>query len=169
MRHQLNAGVTSETIRTWPFTHPFILTRRTRKEDYDGQMIFRDLVGLKLPDICLSAEKKKKPHRGNLSRLGSNPGSLRDGRACYRLLHSVDSLLNQLTLMHIKAYEPTRVPSSNIGADRRTIVVGNVWISGVFLGFSRFPFSSHQHSPVSTPSHLMPFHIISHSFHVIYG
>ena len=26
--------------------------------DYDGQMIFEDLVGLKLPDICLTREQK---------------------------------------------------------------------------------------------------------------
>ena len=38
--------------------------------DYDGQMIFGDLVGLKLPDIRLTGEEKprKKPHPGNLSR-----------------------------------------------------------------------------------------------------
>ena len=37
--------------------------------DYDGQMIFGDLVGLKLPDIHLTGEEKprKKPHPGNLS------------------------------------------------------------------------------------------------------
>ena len=27
-------------------------------DDYDGQMIFRDLVGLKLPDIRLTGEEK---------------------------------------------------------------------------------------------------------------
>ena len=27
-------------------------------DDYDGQMIFGDLVGLKLPDICLTGEEK---------------------------------------------------------------------------------------------------------------
>ena len=38
-------------------------------EDNDGQMIFGDLGGLKLPDICLTGEGKsrKKPHPGNLS------------------------------------------------------------------------------------------------------
>ena len=39
--------------------------------DDDGQMIFGDPGGLKLPDICLTGEKKpKKPHPGNLSRPG---------------------------------------------------------------------------------------------------
>ena len=37
-------------------------------DDYDGQMIFGELVGLKLPDICLTSEEK--PHPGNLSRTG---------------------------------------------------------------------------------------------------
>ena len=44
--------------RCTPFTHPFILTRRMWKVDYDGQMIFGDLVDLKLPDICLTGEEK---------------------------------------------------------------------------------------------------------------
>ena len=45
-------------------------------DDYDGQMIFGDLVGLKLPDIRLTDEEKsrKKPHSGNLSRPGIEPG-----------------------------------------------------------------------------------------------
>ena len=34
-------------------------------DDNDGQMIFGDLGGLKLRDICLTGEKK--PHPGNLS------------------------------------------------------------------------------------------------------
>ena len=59
-------------------------------DDYDGQMIFGELVGLKLPDICLTG--KGKP-RKNLTQetypdRGSNPGPLRARRACYRLLHS---------------------------------------------------------------------------------
>ena len=37
-----------------PSTHPFILTRRIWKDDYDGQMIFGDLVGLKHPDLFYS-------------------------------------------------------------------------------------------------------------------
>ena len=59
-------------------------------DDYDGQMIFGDLVGLKLPDIRLTAEEKT---RKNLTQKtgpdwGSNPGPLRDKRACYHLFHS---------------------------------------------------------------------------------
>ena len=59
-------------------------------DDYDGQMIFGDLVGLKLPDIRLTGEEKP---RKNLTQetcpdRESNPGPLRGKRACYRLLHS---------------------------------------------------------------------------------
>ena len=59
-------------------------------DDYDGQIIFGDLVGLKLPDIRLTG--KEKP-RKNLAQetcpnRESNPGPLRGRRACYRLLHS---------------------------------------------------------------------------------
>ena len=45
-------------------------------DDYDGQMIFGDLVGLKLPDIRLTGEENpEKPHPGNLSRPAIEPGS----------------------------------------------------------------------------------------------
>ena len=46
-------------------------------DDYDGQMIFGDLVSLKLPDIRLTGEEKPrtKPHPGNLSRPGIEPGT----------------------------------------------------------------------------------------------
>ena len=59
-------------------------------DDNDGQMVFEDLGGLKLPDICLTGEEKP---RKNLTQetcpdRGSNPGPLRDKRACYHLLHS---------------------------------------------------------------------------------
>ena len=59
-------------------------------DDNDGQMIFGDLGDLKLPDSCLTDEEKP---RKNLTQetcpdRGSNPGSLRDERACCRLAHS---------------------------------------------------------------------------------
>ena len=59
-------------------------------DDYGGQMMFGDLVGLKLPDIRLTGEEKP---RKNLTQEtcpdgGSNPGPLRDKRACYHLFHS---------------------------------------------------------------------------------
>ena len=44
-------------------------------DDYDGQMIFGDLVGLKLPDNRLTGEEKpRKTSPGNLSRSGIEPG-----------------------------------------------------------------------------------------------
>ena len=50
------------------------------RDDYDGEMIFGDLVALKLPDICLTDEEKP---RKNLTEetcpdRGSNPGPLRE-------------------------------------------------------------------------------------------
>ena len=61
----------------------------------DGQMIFGDLGGLKLPDISLTGEEKP---RKNLTReicpdWGPNLGPLRDRRACYRLDHSGGQIL----------------------------------------------------------------------------
>ena len=52
-------------------------------------MIFGDLEGLKLPDIRLTGEEKP---RKNLTQeiypdRGSNPGPLREKRACYRFVH----------------------------------------------------------------------------------
>ena len=59
-----------------PSTHSVIPTRRRWNDDDDGQMIFGDLGGLKLPDICLTGEEKprQKPHPGNLSRPAIEPG-----------------------------------------------------------------------------------------------
>ena len=59
-------------------------------DDNDGQMIFGDLGALTPPDICLTGEEKP---RKNLTQetcpdRGSNPGPLRDRRACYRLAHN---------------------------------------------------------------------------------
>ena len=59
-------------------------------DDNDDQMIFGDFEGLKLPDICLTGEEKP---RKNLTQetcpdRGSNPGPLRDRRACCRLAHN---------------------------------------------------------------------------------
>ena len=58
--------------------------------DNGGQMIFGDLGGLKLLDICLTGEEKP---RKNLTQetcpdWGSNPGPLRDWQECCRLAHS---------------------------------------------------------------------------------
>ena len=58
-----------------PSTHSIIPTRRIWNNDDDGQMIFGDLVGLKLPNMSYRWGKTpKKPHPGNLSRPGIEPG-----------------------------------------------------------------------------------------------
>ena len=59
-------------------------------DDNDGQMIFGDLGGLKLPDICLTDEEKPRKNliQETCPDQGSIPGPLRDKRACYHLLHS---------------------------------------------------------------------------------
>ena len=46
--------------------------------------------GLKLPDICLTGGEKPRKNRTQETcpDRGSNPGPLRDKRACYHLLHS---------------------------------------------------------------------------------
>ena len=59
-------------------------------DEYDGQMIFGDLVGLKLPDIRLTGEEKplKNLTQETCPDQGSNLGPLRDKHACYHLFHS---------------------------------------------------------------------------------
>ena len=59
-------------------------------DDYDVQMMFGDLVGLKLPDIHLTGEEKSRKTltQETCPDRGSNAGPLRDKRACYHLLHS---------------------------------------------------------------------------------
>ena len=59
-----------------PSIHPFLPTRRIWKNDYGCQMIFGDLVGLKFPRHLSYRWGKtpKKPHPGNLSRPGIEPG-----------------------------------------------------------------------------------------------
>ena len=56
-------------------------------DDNVGQMIFGDLGGLNLPDICLTGEEKprKKTSQETYPDRESNPGPLRDMRACYCL------------------------------------------------------------------------------------
>ena len=70
-------------------THSVIPTRRIWNDDYDGQMIFGDPGGLQFPDIRFTGEENP---RKNLTQetcpdRRSNPGSLRDKRACYHLRH----------------------------------------------------------------------------------
>ena len=70
--------------------HTVIPTRRIWNDDYDGQMIFGDLGGLKFPDVYLTGEEipRKNLTQETCPDRGSNPGPLHDKRACYHLLHS---------------------------------------------------------------------------------
>ena len=51
-------------------------------DDNDGQMIFGDLGGLKIPDICLTGEEKLRKNVTQETCLdrGSNPGPLHETR-----------------------------------------------------------------------------------------
>ena len=67
MRDQLNAGATSETTQTWKTIHTIdalILSRRIWKDDYDGFLTF----------VLQVRKNPEKPHPGNLSRPGIEPG-----------------------------------------------------------------------------------------------
>ena len=44
------------------------------RDGNDGQMIFGDLAGLKLPDIHLTGEEKPRKNLTHLSRPGIEPG-----------------------------------------------------------------------------------------------
>ena len=79
-----------------PSTHSVIPTGRIWNDDYDGQMIFGDLRGLKFPDICLTGEEKPRKHltQETCPDRGSNLGPLRDKHACNHLLHSGGRLLS---------------------------------------------------------------------------
>ena len=70
-------------------------------------MIFRDLGGLKVPDICLIDEEKPQKNltQETCPNQGSNQGPLHDKRACYRLPHSGGRF------EHIKQMTLERLPS----------------------------------------------------------
>ena len=53
-------------------------------------MILGDLGDLKFPDICITGEEKPRKNltQETCSDRGSNPGPLRDKRACYHFLYS---------------------------------------------------------------------------------
>ena len=74
--------------------------------DNDGQMIFEDLRGLKLPDIYLTGEEKPRKNltQENCPDRGSNPGPLRERRACYRLAHSGKTNI-PITVTHVEICE----------------------------------------------------------------
>ena len=96
-------------------------------DDNDSQMIFGDFGGLKLPEICLTDEEK---HRENLTQetcpdRGSNPGPLRDRRACYRVAHS--SGLKWLRKIILKIMRSNNVGFLDISIVFLTFVLSRGW------------------------------------------
>ena len=73
-------------------------------DDNDGPMIFGDLGGLKLPDICLIGEEKPRKNVTQDTRpdRGPNPGPLRDRRTCYRLLHSDGQKNHETVIINVE-------------------------------------------------------------------
>ena len=88
------------------FTHPFIRTRWIWKDDYVGQMIFGDLVGLTPPKFVLQV--KKTPEKILLRKLVptgvQTRALLRVRRARYRLLHSGGHVKKNYIHIHLKYY-----------------------------------------------------------------
>ena len=81
-------------------------------DDNDGQMIFGDLGGLKLPDICLTGEEKPQKNltQETCPDRGSNPGPLRERRACYHLAHSGGRMELQYALSgHVMYGDPLSI------------------------------------------------------------
>ena len=124
MSDQPNAGVTSETAQTWKTIH----TKHTLSHPNKANMEWwwrrpndmRGPWGLKFPDICLTGEEKPRKNvtQETCPDRGSNPGPLRDKRACYHLLHSGGPLVvktfNFYLLSFISLKQPLRSYCYNI-------------------------------------------------------
>ncbi|PSN53496.1 hypothetical protein C0J52_16736 [Blattella germanica] len=74
-----------------PFT-PTLIPKQDEydEDDYDGQMMSGDRLGLKFPDICLMGEEKPQKNltQETCPDRESNPGPLRERRIRYPLLHN---------------------------------------------------------------------------------
>ena len=57
-------------------------------DDYDGQMIFGDLMGLSFLTFVLQVRKNPEKTSPRKLTRGSNPGPLCDKRSCYHLFHT---------------------------------------------------------------------------------
>ena len=109
MSDQLNSGATFETTQTLKRIHTIHSHIHSNKADMIRMIMMVKWYsgnhgGLKLPDICLTGEKKP---RRNLTQetcldRGSNTGPLRGKRACYRLLHSDGHKLTRILSSFIK-------------------------------------------------------------------
>ena len=95
MSDQPNAGATSETAHTWKTMHTKHTLSHPKKANMEWWLrrpndIRGPWGGLKYPDIYLTDEEKPEKNltQETCPDRGSNPGPLRDKRACYHLLHS---------------------------------------------------------------------------------
>ena len=100
MSDQLNARATSETTRTWNAIHTIYSHIYCSKADMRRMIMMAkwysvNHVGLNLPYICRTGEEKFRKNliKETCPNRRSNPGPLRDWRACYNLLHSGGTLL----------------------------------------------------------------------------
>ena len=97
MRCQLNAGATSETAQTWKMIHSRHILRHSNKANMKSWLRRpNDIRGSCGPKVSwhlfyMWGKTPKKLTQETCPDRGSNPGPLRDRRACYRLFHSVGS------------------------------------------------------------------------------
>ena len=104
MKDQLNAGVTSETKRTWKTIHIIHAPILANKANMKG-WLWRpnDIRGPCGPKTSWHLSYWWGKRTKNLTQetcpdRGSNPGSLRDMRACCRLLHSGGPIMQRCPL-----------------------------------------------------------------------
>ena len=94
MSDQPNSGATSETAQTWKTIHIKHTLSHPNKANMERWLRRpNDIRGPWGPKVSWHMSDRwgkipKKPHPGNCPDRGSNPGPLRDKRACYHLLHS---------------------------------------------------------------------------------
>ena len=105
-------------------------------DDNDGQMIFGDLVDLKLPDICLTGEGKPRKHltQETCPDRGSNPGLLYDSRACSHLAHSGGHHLRSVQMLKREWGEETNGKLPHLSIPSKT----TAWVFEVCGGRPAF-------------------------------
>ena len=126
-------------------------------DDNDGQMIFGDLVGLKLPDICLTGEEKPQKNltQETCPNCGSNPGLLRDRCACYHLAHSGGRISLWIVVVakgscilqvNFYSFQQRHVVNTSVSVNNLKHVV--IIINFLFWSVNFFRRTMHSKSPV---------------------
>ena len=142
------SGATSETTRTLKTIHTMHSLIHYKKADIIRMIMMAKWYSenhgsLKLPDICLTGEENP---RKNLSQetcpdRGSQPGPLRDRRACYRLLHSGELSCN-MTCYYFNALYLNSTPVWNF---KRKCLYGIYRpISSTIIMYGKFRKYGHQ-------------------------